>query len=97
MRKMFVSRNYYRELFKGLQSLAQGFKSVEDYHKEMKIVMIRVNIMKDREAILTRLLNDMNGEIGNMVELKHYIELDYVVHMAIKVKRPLKRKGNARQ
>jgi hypothetical protein len=39
----------------------------------------------------------MNREIGNMVELKHYIELEYIVHMAIKVERQLKRIGNARQ
>jgi hypothetical protein len=39
----------------------------------------------------------MNREIGNMVELKHYIELEYMVHMAIKVERQLKRIGNARQ
>jgi len=63
----------------------------------MKIVMIRVNIVKDRKATLTRFLNGMNREIGNMVELKHYIELEYMVHMAIKVERQLKRIGNARQ
>jgi hypothetical protein len=63
----------------------------------MKIVMIRVNIVKDRKATLTRFLNGMNREIGNMVELKHYIELEYIVHMAIKVKRQLRRIGNARQ
>jgi hypothetical protein len=63
----------------------------------MKIVMIRVNIVKDRKATLTRFLNGMNREIGNMVELKHYIELEYIVHMAIKVERQLKRIGNARQ
>jgi hypothetical protein len=68
-----------------------------DCHKEMKIVMIRVNIVKDRKATLTRFLNGMNREIGNMVELKHYIELEYIVHMAIKVERQLKRIGNARQ
>jgi len=59
--------------------------------------MIRVNIVKDRKATLTRFLNGMNREIGNMVELKHYIELEYIVHMAIKVERQLKRIGNARQ
>jgi len=59
--------------------------------------MIRVNIVKDRKATLTRFLNGMNREIGNMVELKHYIELEYIVHMAIKVERQLRRIGNARQ
>jgi hypothetical protein len=57
----------------------------------MKIVMIRVNIVKDRKATLTRFLNGMNREIGNMVELKHYIELEYMAHMAIKVERQLKK------
>jgi hypothetical protein len=63
----------------------------------MKIVMIRVNIVKDKKATLTRFLNGMNREICNMVELKHYIELEYMVHLAIKAERQLKRIGNARQ
>lgn len=44
MRKRFVPNHYYRELFKKLQGLRQGTKSVEDYHKEMEVAMIRANV-----------------------------------------------------
>jgi RNase adaptor protein for sRNA GlmZ degradation len=42
----FVPNHYYKELFQKLQSLNQGSKSVEDYHKKMKIAMIWYNIVE---------------------------------------------------
>ena len=48
---------------------------MEDYHKEMEIVVIRANVIKDKEAIMTRFFNVLNGEIANVVELQHYIDL----------------------
>jgi hypothetical protein len=43
MRKRFVPSYYYRELYKKLQGLRQGSRSVEDYYKEMEIAMIRLD------------------------------------------------------
>jgi hypothetical protein len=53
----------------------------------MKIVMIKANVVKDKEAIMTRFLNCLNREITNMVELQHYIELEDMVHMTTKIER----------
>jgi hypothetical protein len=53
----------------------------------MKIVMIRVNIVEDIKVILTRFLNWLNKEITNMVGLQHYIELEDMIHMALKIKK----------
>jgi len=36
---------------------------VNDYHKKMEIVMIKANIMEDRETTMTRFLNGLNKEI----------------------------------
>ena len=66
---------------------------MDDYHKEMKIAMIRANVEEDREATMARFLNGLNQDIANVVELQHYVELEDMVHMAIKVERQLKRKG----
>jgi hypothetical protein len=66
---------------------------VDDYYKEMEIVMIRANVEEDREATMVRVLNGLNLDIANVVELQHYVELEDMVHMAIKVERQLKRKG----
>ncbi|WKA10625.1 hypothetical protein VitviT2T_028190 [Vitis vinifera] len=89
MRRRFVLSHYYKDLYQKLQSLTQGYKSVDDYHKEMEmeIAMIRANIEEDREATMARFLNGLNQDIANVVELQHYVELEDMVHMAIKVER----------
>jgi hypothetical protein len=93
MRRRFVPSHYYRELYQKLQSLTQGYKSVDDYYKEMEIAMIRANVVEDREATMARFLNGLNRDIANVVELQHYVELEDMVHMAMKVERQLKRKN----
>ncbi|KAH9657974.1 hypothetical protein KPL70_023299 [Citrus sinensis] len=85
MRRRFVPSHYYRELHQRLQSLTQGSRSVEDYHKEMEIIMIRANIEEEREATMARFLHGLNQDIVNVVDLKHYVELEDMVHMAMKV------------
>ncbi|KAH9792625.1 hypothetical protein KPL71_004200 [Citrus sinensis] len=86
MRRRFVPSHYYRELHQRLQSLTQGSRSVEDYHKEMEIIMIRANIEEEREATMARFLHGLNQDIANVVDLQHYVELEDMVHMAMKKK-----------
>ena len=92
MRRRFVPSWYHRELHNKLQRLTQGSKSVDEYHKEMEVALIRANINEDREATMSRFLHGLNREIGDIVELHHYEELDELVHQAIKVEQQLKRK-----
>ncbi|GKV07006.1 hypothetical protein SLEP1_g18818 [Rubroshorea leprosula] len=73
--------------------LTQGSKNAEDYHKEMEIAMVRANVEEDREATMARFLHGLNRDIANVVELQHYVELEDMVHMAMKVKQQFKRKG----
>ena len=42
----------------------------------MEIVIIRVNVEEDKEAIMARFLNGLNQEIANMVDLQHYAEIE---------------------
>ncbi|GKV43149.1 hypothetical protein SLEP1_g50481 [Rubroshorea leprosula] len=93
MRKRFVPSHYYHDLYQQLQGLTQGSKSVEDYHKEMEIAMVRANVEEDREATMAWFLHGLNRDIANVVELQHYVELEDMVHMAMKVEWQLKRKG----
>lgn len=69
---------------------------MEDYHGEMKIVKSRANVDEDREATIAQFLNGLNREIVDMVELQHYVKLEDVLHIAMKVERRLKRKGTTR-
>jgi hypothetical protein len=68
-----------------LQSLSQGSKSIDEYFKEMKITMIRVDVSEERKATMARFLNGLNNDIANVVELQHYLEMEDMVHMAIKI------------
>ncbi|KAH9705016.1 Endonuclease [Citrus sinensis] len=94
MRRRFVPSHYYRELHQRLQSLIHGSRSVEDYHKEMEIIMIRANIEEEREATMARFLHGLNQDIANVVDFQHYVELEDMVHMAMKVERQLKKKDD---
>ena len=85
IRRRFVPSHYYRDLYQKLQSLSQGYRSMDDYHKEMEISLIQVNIEEDRKATMARFLNGLNRDIANVVELQHYVELEDMVHMEIKV------------
>ena len=95
MRKRFVPTYYYRELYNKLQNLRQGNRGVEEYYKEMEVSMARENIEEDREATMARFLAGLNREIQNVVELQHYVELEDMVHMAIKIENQLKRRGSS--
>ena len=96
MKKRFVPRHYYRELYKKLQHLKQGSRSVEDYYREMEIAMIRANVDEDREATMARFLAGLNNEITHQVELQHYVEMEDMLHMAIKIEQQLKTRGSTR-
>ena len=90
-----MPNHYYRDLYLKLQGLNQGYKTVDEYHKEMEITMIQANGVEDGETTMARFLNGLNRDLANMVELQHYVELEDMVHMTTKVERKL-RKGHVR-
>ena len=94
MKKRYVPKHYYKELFNHLQIITQGNKSVEQYYKELEVAMIRANVNEVEEVTMSRFLNGLNKDMDNIVELLSYVELEELVHLAIKVKGWLKRKGS---
>jgi len=85
MKKRYAPKHYYRELFNRLQMITQGNKSVEEYQKELEVAMIKANVNEDEEVTMSRFLNDLNRDIANVVELQSYVDLEELVHLAIKV------------
>ena len=85
IRRQFVPTHYYRDLYQKLQSLIQDYRSVDNYYKEIEIAMIWANVEEHREANMVRFLNGLNQDIVNVVKLQHYVELENMVHMVIKV------------
>jgi len=65
--------------------ITQGSKTVEEYQKELEVAMIRGNVNEDEEVTLSRFLNGLNRNIANVVELQSYVELEELMHLAIKV------------
>eukprot|EP00258_Populus_trichocarpa_P029082 XP_024445101.1 uncharacterized protein LOC112324795 [Populus trichocarpa] len=96
MKKRYVPKHYYRELFNRLQMITQGNKNVEEYQKELEVAMIKANVNEDEEVTMSRFLNGLNRDIANVVELQSYVDLEELVHLAIKVDGQLKMKGNTR-
>ena len=96
MRRRFVPNHYYRDLDLKLQGLNQGSRSIDQYFKEMEIAMIQANVIEDREVTMARFLNRLNRDIVNVVELQHCVELEDMVHKAMKVERQIKRRGSTR-
>ena len=69
MKKRYVPKHYYWELFNRLQMITHGIKSVEEYQKELKLVVIRANVNEDKEVTMFMFLNGLNRDIANVVEL----------------------------
>ena len=44
-------------------------KSVDEYHKEMEVAMIRANVEEDWEATMARFLSGLKREIATVVKL----------------------------
>ena len=56
--------------------------------------MIRANIDEDHEATMSRFLHELNRNIADLVELHHYVDMDDMLHMAIKIEKQLKFKSS---
>jgi hypothetical protein len=56
--------------------------------------MIQANVQEDRETTMDRFMNDLNHDIAYyIVELHHYVVLNEIVDIVVKVEKQLKHKG----
>ena len=97
MRKRYVPASYTRDLKFKLQKLSQGSKGVEEYYKEMEVLMIQAKIEEDEEVTMARFLNGFNSDIRDIVELQEFVEMEDLLHKTIRVEQQLKRKGVAKR
>ena len=97
MRKWYVPASYSRDLKFKLQKLTQGNKGVEEYFKEMDVLMIQAKIEEDEEVTMTQFLNGLTNDIRDIVELQEFVEMDDLLRKAIQVEQQLKRKGVAKR
>ena len=68
LRSRFVPNHYKRDLFNNITTINQGFKSVEEYFKEMELAMIRANVQEQPEQTMARFLLGLNNPIRKITE-----------------------------
>lgn len=90
MRKRFIPTHYYRDMFNRLQRLRQGSRSVEEYFQDLEMTLMRTGVDEEREATMARFLSGLNRDIARQVEIKQFIDMEDLVHMAIVVEKQLK-------
>lgn len=60
MKRRFVPEHFTRTLYTRLQQLRQGNSSVEEYYKEMEILLIRTGVEEQEEATMARFMYGLN-------------------------------------
>ena len=69
---------------------------MEDYYKEMEILMMRIDLVEDHEATMVLFLHGLRPDIAEQVELQHFVEITDLVEKAIKVEQQFKRRGTVK-
>ena len=67
MRRGFVPSSYPRDLRNRLQVLKQGKRSVDEYFKEMELLLVRAGIREDSESKMAIFLAGLNEEISDLL------------------------------
>ncbi|CAA7044106.1 unnamed protein product [Microthlaspi erraticum] len=96
MRQRFVPGHYQRELHSKLRRLTQGSKTLEEYYQEMEVMLLRANVIEDREATMSRFLGGLNRELQDIVEMQNCVGLEAMLHKAVLAETELKRRTSTR-
>jgi hypothetical protein len=87
MQARFVPSHYVTDLFKKLQKLKQGTKTIEEFYKEMELTMMRANIQESENQTIAWFFNGLNYPIKRIIEFQKYSNMVELVHQASKVER----------
>ena len=53
------------------------------------MIMTKIDVGEDEEATMACFLGGLNKEIADRLELQHYVELEEMVHLTVKIERQL--------
>ena len=87
MRERFVPAYYTRQLHSRLRRLVQGTKSVDEYYKEMQVLMIRTAVRESAEATMVRFFEGLEEKIRDRVDLMQYNDIHELLHQAERAER----------
>ena len=86
----FVPEHYRQDLFNKLQTLKQYNKTVEEYYKEMEMLLRRGDVHELEEQTIARFLNGLSPNIKKIVDFQPYKNLVELLHQATKAERHVK-------
>ena len=69
--------------------LKQGKRSVDEYYKEMELLLVRTRIREDPESKMARFLGGLNEEIACFVEMFPYHTLQDLVDQVMHTERKI--------
>jgi len=92
MRMQFVPSSYRREHLLKLQRLHQGYKTVDEYFKDLETSWTKMNMHDNDESKIVKFVSGLRKKIKNLVELHEYSSLKKMVHLTIKVESQLLKK-----
>jgi hypothetical protein len=92
MRRRFIPSSYRRDLHNMLQTLKQGSTSVDEYFKEVELLLIRSDIREDEESRMAKFLHGLNDDISSFVEMFPYQTLQDLVDQAMHTERKFSKK-----
>ncbi|XP_051127833.1 uncharacterized protein LOC127249182 [Andrographis paniculata] len=84
MHARFVPPHYQMDLQK-IQFLVQGSKTVEQYYKEMEMLMMRAQLMEDDGVTMYRFLKGLRRDIMIQVDMYPYNSTLELVQLATKI------------
>jgi hypothetical protein len=96
MKRRFVPSSYQHDLQNRLQLLKQGKKSVDEYFKEMELLLVQTGIREDPESTMARFLGGLNEEISGFVEMFPYRTLQDLVDQAMRTKRKIQQESRGK-
>jgi hypothetical protein len=76
--------------------LKQGKRSVDEYYKEMELLLVRAEIREDPESKMARFLGGLNEEIAGFVEMFPYRTLPDLIDQAKHTKRKIQQEARGR-
>src|SRR3954465_12998855 len=82
MHHRFVPRTYRRSLYDKLQNLKQGVLSVDEYYKEMELIMQRARVREDPEQTMQRFFAGLSYNIKRIVRHYQYQDIEDLLHQA---------------
>jgi hypothetical protein len=93
MRRCFVPLSYQRDVRNRLQVLNQGKRSIDEYYKEMELLLVRAEFREDPESKMARFLDGLNKDIAGFVEMFPYRTLQDLVDQAKCIERKKSTRG----